>query len=57
MVAFRLWFTTKHKNLLLRNKDQETFSELASQIDINDRGLFLKAAEQHKDNKTTDKIK
>lgn len=56
MMAFRLWFWTKNKDLLLKSEDQEVFNKLGTDIDINNRTLFLKAAEQYENFRTEGNI-
>lgn len=45
MMAFRLWFFLKNHGILLKTEEQEYFKEAGTQIDINNRSLFLSAAE------------
>jgi len=52
MMSFRLWFYLKYSEILLKTEEKEYFKEAGNQIDINNRNLFLKAAEMFENKRT-----
>ena len=52
MRAFRFWFYLKNNEMLLEEKDKETYLGIAKQVDLNNKTEFLKLAEDLENRRT-----